>query len=93
MSKTDDDPITYMGNVHTVIYCDVEECDFSAQYYTTAVKEAEAHHRETGHDLHGERGLAVWIGSKGREYLDARLRAIFGDDIAEEMSSARESGR
>ena len=86
----EDDAITYMANVHTVVYCQVEECGFKAEDYITAVDEAEAHHRETGHDLLGERGSAIWIGTEGRKYLDERLRAFLGDDIADEMIAARE---
>ena len=61
--------MTHMVNVHTVIRCD--ECGF----------EAENHHRETGHELSGEAGLAVWVGHKGRQYNRERIEAFLGHPI------------
>ena len=73
---TNDDPITYMANVHTVIQCEDDTCGFVAADYLTAKKEAEKHHRETGHELIGEQGLAIWVGETGREYLEERTNII-----------------
>lgn len=76
------DKITFMANVHTGIGC--RSCDFRADDYTSAVKDAEAHHRKTGHELEGERGLAVWIGEEGRQMLEEHtermMKALFGPD-------------
>ena len=68
--------ITHMAKVHAVIHCD--ECDFVANWYIDAIKQAEAHHRETGHELTGEVGLGVWIGDKGRKFNQERVDAILG---------------
>ena len=65
--------ISYKSNVHCVLYCDEEDCDFEATYYTTAIKEAEAHHRETGHELRGEQGLAIWVGREGNRLLQEHV--------------------
>ena len=67
--------ITFQAKVHAVIKCD--ECDFEAGWYLTAVDDAENHHRETGHELTGEVGLAVWIGKEGAKLLRESNKALF----------------
>ena len=70
--------LTYMVNVHCVLNCDEEGCDFSAQWYLDAKKQAEEHHRETGHELRGEMGLAVWVGKEGQKRLAERVDRVLG---------------
>lgn len=71
--------ITFRSNVHTVIQC--EECAFEAEWYQTAIKEAEEHHRQTGHELRGEQGLAVWVGEQGKQMLEDRVNALLGPPV------------
>ena len=78
--------ITYMIELHTGMRCSSEGCYFEDWDYINAVKNAEAHHRETGHDLSGTRGFEVWVGSDAwrreakeeQERLDA-ARSSAGD--------------
>ena len=58
-----EEPVTYMIELHTDMRCDSEDCDFEDRHYLNAVEKAEAHHRETGHNLIGTRGYEVWVGS------------------------------
>lgn len=80
--------ITHSVKVHAVIHCD--ECDFVANGYIDAIDQAEAHHRETGHELMGEVGLAVWIGNEGRKRNQKRVDAILGPAIGEEQEAQDE---
>ena len=58
-----EEPVTYMIELHSDMRCCSEDCDFEDRDYLNAVENAEAHHRETGHNLVGTRGYEVWVGS------------------------------
>ena len=66
--------------VHFVVWCESEGCAFRSWDYLTALKEAVKHHEDTGHEVNGEEGRAVWVGEQGRRYnkemTDARLAAM-----------------
>ena len=86
-------PFTYMSNVHTVVQCEADGCDFEAQDYITAKDQGEAHHRETGHELTGEQGLAIWIGQRGREFLDDRIERLLGKQFRSDYEGDDARGR
>ena len=75
----------HQGLVHAVIRC--EECDFRADWYITALEDGLKHHKETGHELTGEVGLAVWIGKEGKRMNAEREAALFGDKLAYDRDS------
>lgn len=69
---------TTRGLVHCDIRC--ETCDFIADDYQTAMKDAAKHYAKTGHNLQGDACYFVKIGSKARQELDARLAQIMGQN-------------
>ena len=71
-----EEPITYMSGLHADIRCEGDDCDYEDRDPDNALKNAEAHHRETGHELGGEHGFEVWVGSVGRQYLKERQERI-----------------
>ena len=74
--------ITYATIVHLHLTC--QSCDFETWEYIHGVKTAEAHHHETGHEIEGEQGLAVWIGKEGNTLLQDRARRLLGDPIVDD---------
>ena len=75
---------THSATVHAAVTC--TECDLRAKWYLDAVEKGKEHHAQTGHELTGEIGYAVWIGETGREMNrtgDQRLRAAMGQDDVE----------
>ncbi len=73
--------ITYMSRVHLNVAC--LSCDFQTYDYVHGEHAAEEHHRETGHELEGEMGLAVYVGEKGTGQLKEQARRLLGDDIVD----------
>jgi hypothetical protein len=45
--------------IHAIAHC--EECDFQAEWYLTAAREATKHCRETGHRVGVELGLSYHL--------------------------------
>ena len=77
--------ITYAGRVHLHLSC--ESCEFETWDYLGGIKEAEAHHKDTGHEMEGEQGSAVWIGNEGTVRLKDRAKRILGDSIVDGIAS------
>ena len=68
--------ITHLARVDIAIDCEDEECGFQTTDYIEGIRQAEAHHRETGHDLYGQTNQAVWVGHMGMEKQQARVDAL-----------------
>ena len=75
-------PMT-QGLVHLKIEC--SSCDWSDDDYETAIAAAREHHKATGHDLVGDAGYAVNIGSKAHDRLSRQLFQRLGPRIAADM--------
>ena len=76
---------TYTANVHTVVWCAEEDCNFKADWYLDATKLGQEHYDKTGHEVRGEEGRAIWIGRQGRVYLKEKLTRILGSKHAAEV--------
>ena len=73
-----DMPLTYTGLVHLVIRCDQPGCAFQTEDYTTGHQAAEDHHKATGHNLSGEEGRALWVGTPAQEHHAQQVDRLLG---------------
>ena len=72
--------VDYSANVHFIVWCNDEVCDFNEENYLISREKGIEHHKETGHEVSGEEGRAYWIGKKGQQFnkdlAERRLKAL-----------------
>lgn len=69
--------------VHCRIQC--SQCDWEEDDYLNAIAAAKDHHAKTGHNLTGETGYSVHIGTVANERLIRQMAQTVGPDVAQAM--------
>lgn len=71
------------GLIHCRIQC--SQCAWEDDDYQNAISAAKEHHAATGHNLVGETGYSVHIGTVANDRLIRRLAQTVGTNVAQAM--------